>query len=136
MYGYRFDHRSAEKMWRMTCCPELTTFNDVANAVFTGNPENLDVEEAEGIWTSQPTRSVQSFPFTTDVSKKQYHIHKPSNNQKSYKNPEVQTRPLNFEEIKMRLERLKITREDTEKLSAFEFNDDSDTSDSDASLSL
>lgn len=23
--GYRFDRLSAEKMWRMTCCPELTT---------------------------------------------------------------------------------------------------------------
>ena len=120
----------------MTCCPELTTFNDVANAVFTGNPENLNVEEAEGIWTSQPTRSVQSFPFTTDVSRKQYHVHKPSNNQKSPQNPEVQTAPLNFEEIKMRLERLKITRENRENLSAFEFRDDSSTSDSDASLSL
>lgn len=134
--GYRFDRLSAEKMWRMTCCPELTTFNDVANAVFTGNPANLNVEEAEGIWTSQPTRSVQSFPFTTDVSRRQYHVHKPSNNQKSPQNPEVQTAPLNFEEIKMRLERLKITREDREKLSAFEFRDDSSTSDSDASLSL
>ena len=31
--GYRFDRLSAEKMWRMTCCPEQTTFQDVAQAV-------------------------------------------------------------------------------------------------------
>ena len=31
--GYRVDRMSAEKMWRMTCLPEQTTFQDVANAV-------------------------------------------------------------------------------------------------------
>ena len=71
--GYRFDRISAEKMWRMTCCPEQTTFQDVAQAVFTGNPDCLNVEEAEGIWTSQPTTEIQSFPYTTDVSRTKYH---------------------------------------------------------------
>ena len=33
---YWFDRLSAEKMWRMISCPEMTTFADVAPAVFTG----------------------------------------------------------------------------------------------------
>ena len=32
--------------------PEIITFGDVAQAVFTGNPDCLNVEETEGIWTS------------------------------------------------------------------------------------
>ena len=44
--GYRFDRLSAEKMWRMTCLPEQTIFQDVANAVFTGNPECFNAPEA------------------------------------------------------------------------------------------
>ena len=30
-------------------CPHQTTFQDVAQAVFTGNPDCLNVEEEEGI---------------------------------------------------------------------------------------
>ena len=67
--GYRFDRLSAEKMRRMTYCPGQTTFADVAQAVFTGNPECLNVEEEEGICTSQPTTEIQSFPYTVDVSR-------------------------------------------------------------------
>jgi hypothetical protein len=59
---------SAEKMWRMTCCPKHTAFQDVAQADFTGNLDCLNVEEEEGIWTSQPTTQIQSFPYTIDVS--------------------------------------------------------------------
>ena len=50
-------------------------------------------------------------------------------------NPEVQTTPLNFEEIGKRLDDLKITREDRARLKNHEFNSASD-SDSDNSLSL
>ena len=37
--GYRFDRLSPEKMWRMACCPEMTTFQDVDQAVFTAEDE-------------------------------------------------------------------------------------------------
>jgi hypothetical protein len=47
----------------------------------------------------------------------------------------MQTAPLNFEEIRKRLDGLKITREDRERLKQQEFGSDSD-SDSDKSLSL
>ena len=43
--GYRFDRLSTEKMWRTPCCPEHTTFQDVAQAVFTGNPDCLNVDD-------------------------------------------------------------------------------------------
>ena len=130
--GYRFDRLSAEKMWRMTCCPEQTTFQDVAQAVFTGNPDCLNVEEEEGIWTSQPATEIQSFPYTVDVSRT---ANKRKNNIRSPSNPEVQTGPLNFENIRKRLDDLKITREDRERLRKHEFSSDSD-SDSNNSLSL
>ena len=77
--GYRFDRLSAEKMWHMTCFPEMTTFADVAQAVFTGNPDCLNVEEAERTWTSQPTTEIQSFPYTTDVSRTKYDVNKRKN---------------------------------------------------------
>ena len=121
----------------MTCCPEQTTFQDVAQAVFTGNPDCLNVEEAEGIWTSQPTTEIQSFLYTTDVSRTKYHVQKlkQKNDVRSPTNPEVQTVPLNFEEIRKRLDDLTITREDREILKNHEFNSASE-SDSDHSLSL
>jgi hypothetical protein len=130
--GYRFDRLSAEKMWRMTCCPEQTNFQDVAQAVFTGNPDCLNVQEEQGIWTSQPTTEIQSFPYTVDVSRT---ANKRKNNIRSPSNPEVQTGPLNFENIRKRLDDLKITREDRERLRKHEFSSDSD-SDSNNSLSL
>ena len=133
--GYRFDRLSAEKMWRMTCCPEMTAFQDVAQAVFTGNPDCLNMEEAEGIWTSQPTTEIQSFPFTTDVSRTKYHVQKRKNDVRSPTDPEVQTAPLSFAEIRKRLDDLKITREDRERLKTHEFSSASE-SDSDHSLSL
>ena len=89
--GYRFDRLSAEKMWRMTCCPQHTTFQDVAQAVFTGNPDCLNVKEEEGIWTSQPVNDIQSFPFATDISRQKYNTHQPKNNYSSTIVPEVQT---------------------------------------------
>ena len=130
--GYRFDRLSAEKMWRMTCCPQHTTFQDVAQAVFTGNPDCLNVEEEEGIWTSQPTTELQSFPYTVDISRT---ASKRTNDMRSPSNPEVQTAPLNFENIRKRLDDLKITREDRERLRKHEFSSDSD-SESNNSLSL
>ena len=130
--GYRFDRLSAEKMWRMTCCPEQTNFQDVAQAVFTGNPDCLNVQEEQGIWTSQPTTEIQSFPYTVDVSRT---ANKRKNNIRSPSNPEVQTGPLNFENIRKRHDDLKITREDRERLRKHEFSSDSD-SDSNNSLSL
>ena len=126
--GYRFDRLSAEKMWRMTCCPELTIFHDVASAVFAGNPENLNVPEADGIWTSQPVNETQSFPYTTDTSKQEYHIHKRKTDFNSNMISEVQTEPMNFEEITKRLEKLKTSREEREKIQ--------ESSDSDSSQSL
>ena len=130
--GYRFDRLSAEKMWRMTCCPQHTTFQDVAQAVFTGNPDCLNVEEEEGIWTSQPTTELQSFPYTVDISRT---ASKRTNDMRSPSNPTVQTAPLNYEEIRKRLDDLKITREDRERLKNQEFGSDSD-SDSSKSMSL
>ena len=130
--GYRFGRLSAEKMWRMTCCPEHTNFQDVAQAVFTGNPDCLNVEEEEGIWTLQPTTQIQSFPYTIDVSRT---ANKRKNDTSSPTNPEVQTAPLNFKEIRKRLDNLKITREGRDRLKKHEFSSASD-SDSDNSLSL
>ena len=101
--GDRFDTLSAEKMWRMTSCPEMTTFQDVAHAVFTGN-----VDEAEEIWRSQPTTEIQSFSFTTNVSRTKYRVNKRKDGVRSPTNPEVQTASLNFEEIRRRLDDLKL----------------------------
>ena len=115
--GYRFDRLSVEKMWRMTCCPHQTTFQDVAQAAFLGNPDCLNGEEEEGIWTSHPTTEIQSFPYTVDVSRtvgKRKGTRK--NDIRSPSNPEVQTSPLNFENIRKQLDDLKITREDRERL--------------------
>ena len=127
--GYRFDRLSAEEMWRMTYCPHQTSFQDVAQAVFTGNPDCLNVEE-EGIWTSQPTTEIQSFRYTVSraVGKRKNYIRSPSN-------PEVQIAPLNFENISKRLDDLKITREDRERLRKHEFSSGFD-SDSNNSMSL
>ena len=74
--GYRLDRMSAEKMWRITCIPEMTEFADIAQAVFTGNPDILDVEEADNIWQSQPVSDAHRFPHTIDISasKNQYPI--------------------------------------------------------------
>ena len=116
----------------MTCCPQHTTFQDVAQAVFTSNPDCLNVEEEEGIWTSQPTTEIQSFPYTVDISRT---ASKRTNDMRSPSNPEVQTAPLNFENIRKRLDDLKITREDRERLRKHEFSSDSD-SDSNNSMSL
>ena len=86
----------------------MTTFQDVAQAVFTGNPDCLNVEEAEGIWTSQPVTNTQSFPYTTDTSRTKYHVEKRKNDVRSPPNPEVQTAPVNFDEIRKRSDNLKI----------------------------
>ena len=86
----------------------MTTFADVAQAVFTGSPDCSNVEEAEGIWTSQPTTGIQSFPYTTDVSRTKYPVNKRKNDVRSPTNPEVQTAPLNFEEIRKRLNDLRL----------------------------
>ena len=107
-------------------------FKDVAQAVFTGNPDCLNAGEEEGIWTSQPTTEIQSFPYTVDVSRT---ASKRKNDIRSPSNPEVQTAPLNFEEIRKRLDHLKITREDRERLKNHEFSSGSD-SDSSKSMSL
>ena len=61
------------------------------------------------------------------------------NDIRSPTNPEVQTAPLNFEEIRKRLDDLKITREDRGRLKNHEFISASDScsdSDNDNSLSL
>ena len=63
-----------------------------------------------------------------DASKRKNDIRSPSN-------PEMQTAPLNFEEIRKRLDDLKITREDRERLKNQEFGSESD-SDSSKSMSL
>ena len=51
---------------------------------------------------------------------------KRKNDIRSPSNPEMQTAPLNFEEIRKRLDDLKITREDRERLKQQEFGGDSD----------
>ena len=70
--GYRLDRMSSEKMWRITCLPEMVEFADVAQAVFTGNPDILDVEEADNIWQSQPVSDINPFPHTIDISRSQH----------------------------------------------------------------
>ena len=94
----------------------------------------MNVEEEEGIWTSQPTTEIQSFPYTVDVSRA---VGKRKNDIRSPSNPEVhvQTGPLNFENIRKRLDNLKITREDIERLRKHEFSSGSD-SDSNNGMSL
>ena len=57
------------------------------------------------------------------------------NDVRSPTDPEVQTTPLNFAQIRKRLDDLKITREDRERLKKHEFISASE-SDSDHSLSL
>ena len=88
------------------------------------------MEEAEGIWTSQPTTEIQSFPFTTDVSRTEYNVNKRKNDVRSVRsrtNPQVQTAPLNFEEIRRRLDDLKLSREDREQLKKQEFSSASES---------
>ena len=128
--GYRFDRLSAEKMWRMTCVPEQTTFQDVSSAVFTGNPECLNVPEAQGIWTSQPVNETQAFPFGTDLSRQQYQTQKRKNENRSPQVHEVETVPMNLQEMNERLESLRITREDRENLKNSEFGSEDDSDDS------
>ena len=60
--GYRLDRRSAEKMWRIICLPEETTEEDIANAIFTGNPDLGGEPEADGIWAAQQT-NIPGYPF-------------------------------------------------------------------------
>ena len=131
--GYRFDRMSAEKMWRMTCLPEQTTFQDVANAVFTGNPECFNTAEAHGIWVSQPVEEVQSFPHTIDISREEYQTtHKRKKDIRSppkSTKPDAQTEPLNLVQIQKRLESLRFERSERE---AAKSSDD----ESDGSLSL
>ena len=52
-------------MWRIICLPEETTESDIANAIFTGNPDLGGLEEADGIWAKQPTK-IPGYPF--DIS--------------------------------------------------------------------
>jgi hypothetical protein len=67
--GYRFDRAAAEKMWRIICNPEDCAFADIAMAIFTKNPDILNIEEADGIWESQPVTEIPTFPHTIDISK-------------------------------------------------------------------
>jgi hypothetical protein len=60
--GYRLDRTSAEKMWRIICLPEETTETDIADSIFTGNPDLGGMEEADGIWESQKT-NIPGYPF-------------------------------------------------------------------------
>ena len=132
--GYRFDRLSAEKMWRMTCLPEQTIFQDVANAVFTGNPECFNTPEAHGIWVSQPVDEIQSFPHTIDISKREYHIErKRKNDMRSPTTntiPEAQSKPLTMAQIEERLKSLRFHRLNRET------NSTPSDSESDGSLSL
>ena len=66
------------------------------------------------------------------ISRKQLQAHKWV---RSPTNPEVQTSPLNFEEIRRRLDDLQLSREGREQLTKQEFISASD-SESDNSLSL
>ena len=50
----------------------------------------------------------QSSPFTTVVSRTEYNVNKRTNDVRSPTNPEVQTAPLNFEEIGKRLNDLRL----------------------------
>ena len=64
--GYRINRYAAEKMWIIICEPETTTMQDVANAVFTHNPDTGGKPEEEGIFKSLPN-DVPGYPFDFEV---------------------------------------------------------------------
>jgi hypothetical protein len=68
--GYRINRFAAEKMWIIICEPETTTMHatmqDVANAVFTHNPDTGGKPEEEGIFKSLPN-DVPGYPFDFEV---------------------------------------------------------------------
>ena len=57
---------AAEKMWIIICEPETTTMQDVANAVFTHNPDTGGEAEKDGIFHSLPN-DVPGYPFDFNV---------------------------------------------------------------------
>ena len=64
--GYRINRIPAEKMWIIICEPETTTMQDVANAVFTHNPDTGGEAERDGIFHSLPN-DVPGYPFDFNV---------------------------------------------------------------------
>ena len=64
--GYRINRMAAEKMWIIICEPETTTMQDVANAVFTHNPDTGGEAEKDGIFHSLPN-DVPGYPFDFNV---------------------------------------------------------------------
>ena len=57
---------AAEKMWIIICEPETTTMQDVANAVFTHNPDTGGEAEQDGIFHSLPNH-LPGYPFDFNV---------------------------------------------------------------------
>ena len=65
--GYRLDRTAAEKMWRITCMPELAEQTDIALAVFTNNPELGDAVEEDDIWQPPPQKVYPRFDSVIDL---------------------------------------------------------------------
>ena len=53
-------------MWIIICEPETTTMQDVANAIFTQNPDTGGEAEKDGIFKSLPN-DVPGYPFDFEV---------------------------------------------------------------------
>ena len=56
--GYRIDRFAAAKVWLIICLPEEACMADIANAVFTGNPDTGGQPEADGILMFQDIRLI------------------------------------------------------------------------------
>ena len=55
-------------MWRIICLPEETTEEDIANAIFTGNPDLGGEPEVVGIWKTKQTNN-PGYPFDIQSNK-------------------------------------------------------------------
>lgn len=66
--GYALDRRAAEKLWLITCEPDVATDRDISMIVFKNNPDTGLGEEEIGIWLDR-SDDIVAVPHDIDVSR-------------------------------------------------------------------